>query len=201
MKICPPCGGQTDEDSQRVRSRCTALDSVHPQTRHSTGRFLLTSPIIFVFNQVFYSLPVHLKERVQTNTKSCRRFLLCFPTVLQPHLRTCSPDSCIRALCPLPSHVETLVVLQVPQVGEALPTLVTHELFLTRVDLLMGLQAVSLIEAAAACVAGEGFLPGVDPLVSVQVPRVAETFAARVTPEGFLSGVDHLTRRFKERQS
>lgn len=84
------------------------------------------------------------------------------------------------------------MVLQVPQVGEALTTLVTHELFLPGVDLLVGLQAVALVEAAPARVAAERLLPGVDTLVSVQVARVAETFPTRGATEGFLSSVDHL---------
>lgn len=92
------------------------------------------------------------------------------------------------------SDVETLVVLQVPQVGETLPTLVAHELFLPGVDLLVGLQAVALVEAASTRVAAERLLPRVDALVSVQVARVAETFPTRVAAERFLSRVHHLQR-------
>lgn len=94
----------------------------------------------------------------------------------------------------LTSDVETLVVLQVPQVRETLPTLVAHKLFLPGVYLLVGFQAVALVEAASTCVAGERLLPSVDPLVSVQVAHVAETFPTCVAAERFLSCVDHLWR-------
>lgn len=93
------------------------------------------------------------------------------------------------------SDIETLVVLQVPQVGETLATLVTHELFLPGVYLLVGLQAVALVEAASTRVAAERLFPGVDALVSVQVAGVAETFPACVAAERFLSCVHHLQRR------
>lgn len=86
------------------------------------------------------------------------------------------------------------MVLQVPQVGETLPTLVTHELLLAGVDLLVGFQAVALVEAASARVAGERLLPGVDALMSVQIAHVAEAFATRVAAERFFSRVDHLRR-------
>lgn len=59
------------------------------------------------------------------------------------------------------------MVFQVPQVGEALPTLVAHELFLPSVNLLVGFQAVSLVEAASTRVAGVRLLSRVDSLVSV----------------------------------
>lgn len=100
--------------------------------------------------------------------------------------------SSISCMADVHSDVETLVVLQVPQVGEAFPTLVAHVLFLTGVDLLVGLQAVALVEAASAYVTAERFLTCVDALVSVQVTCVAETFSTRVTAERFLSCVDHL---------
>lgn len=101
----------------------------------------------------------------------------------------------------LASDVETLVVLQVPQVGETLPTLVAHKLFLSGVYLLVGLQAVALIEAASTRVAAKRLLPSVDTLVSVQVARVAETFPTCVAAEGFLSCVHHLSREMlKERR-
>lgn len=87
------------------------------------------------------------------------------------------------------------MVLEVPQVGETLPTLVAHELFLPGVYLLVGLQAVALVEAASARVTAERLLAGVDTLVSVQVARVAETFPACVASERFLPCVDHLRRR------
>ena len=95
------------------------------------------------------------------------------------------------------SDVEALVVLQVPQVGEALPTLVTHELFLSGVYLLVGFQTVALVKAAAAGVAAERLLSRVDTLVSVQIARVAETFPACVAAERLLSCVDHLQKREK----
>lgn len=94
--------------------------------------------------------------------------------------------------CSLASDIETLVVLQVPQVGKTLSTLVAHELLLPGVYLLVGFQAVALVETASACIAAERLLPGVDTLVSVQIARVAETFPARVAAEGLLSCVDHL---------
>lgn len=94
----------------------------------------------------------------------------------------------------LTSDIETLVVLQVPQVRETLPTLVAHKLFLPGVYLLVGFQAVALVEATSTCVAGERLLPSVDPLVSVQVAHVAETFPTCVAAERFLSCVDHLWR-------
>lgn len=84
------------------------------------------------------------------------------------------------------------MVLQVPQVGEALSALVAHELFLPGVYLLVGFQAVALVEAASTHVAAERLLAGVDALVSVQVSRVAETFSTRVAAERFLSCVNHL---------
>lgn len=59
------------------------------------------------------------------------------------------------------------MVLQVPQVGEALAALVAHELFLPGVYLLVGLQAVALVKAASAGVAGVRLLSRVDALVSV----------------------------------
>lgn len=90
------------------------------------------------------------------------------------------------------SDVETLVVLQVPQVRETFSALVAHELLLPGVYLLVGFQAVALVEAASAGVAGERLLPGVDALVSVQVAHVAEAFPAGVAAERLLSGVDHL---------
>lgn len=92
----------------------------------------------------------------------------------------------------LTSDVETLVVLQVPQVRETFPALVAHKLFLPGVYLLVGFQAVALVEAASAGVAGERLLPGVDALVPVQVAHVAEAFPACVTAERLLSCVDHL---------
>lgn len=84
------------------------------------------------------------------------------------------------------------MVLQVPQVGKTLPTLVTHELLLPGVYLLVGFEAVALIEAASARIAAERLLAGVDTLVSVQIACVAETFPARVAAERFLSCVHHL---------
>ena len=99
------------------------------------------------------------------------------------------------------SDVEALVVLEVPEVGEALPTLVAHELFLPGVYLQVGLQAVALVEAASTRVTAERLLPRVDPLVTVQVARVAETFPACVAAERLFSGVDHLRRRERRSQS
>lgn len=90
------------------------------------------------------------------------------------------------------SDVEALVVLEVAQIGEALATLVAHELLLPGVDLLVSLQAVALVKAAAACLAAVGLLSRVDSLVTVQVASVAETLPTRVTGERFLSCVDHL---------
>lgn len=87
------------------------------------------------------------------------------------------------------------MVLQVPQVGETLPALVAHKLFLPSVYLLVGLKAVALVEAASTGVAAERLLPGVDTLVSVQVARVAETFPTCVAAERFLSCVNDLWRR------
>lgn len=87
------------------------------------------------------------------------------------------------------------MVLQVPQVGETLPTLVTNELFLPGVYLLVGFQAVALVKAASARVAGVRLLSRVDALMSVQVPDVAETLPAGVTAEWFLPSVHHLTER------
>lgn len=84
------------------------------------------------------------------------------------------------------------MVLQVPQVRETLPALVTHKLFLPGVYLLVGFKAVALVEASSTCVAGERFLPSVNTLVSVQVAHVAETFPTCVAAERFLSCVDHL---------
>lgn len=84
------------------------------------------------------------------------------------------------------------MLLQVPQVGEAIPTFVTHEGFLAGVGLLVGLQAVALVEAAAAHVAGVRFLSRVDPLVSAQVAGVAKTFSACAAAERFLSGMNDL---------
>lgn len=88
--------------------------------------------------------------------------------------------------------VETLMVLQVPQVGEAFPTLVTHELFLASVYLHVGLQAVALVKTASTRVTAERFLACVDTLVSVQVACVTETLPTCVAAEWFLSRVDHL---------
>lgn len=87
------------------------------------------------------------------------------------------------------------MVLQVPQVGETLPTLVTNELFLPGMYLLVGFQAVALVKAASACVAGVRLLPRVDTLMSVQVTDVAETLPTGVTAEWFLPRVDHLTEK------
>lgn len=87
------------------------------------------------------------------------------------------------------------MVLQVPQVGETLPTLVTDELFLPGMNLLVGFQAVALVEAASACVAGVRLLSRVDALMSVQVTDVAETLPTGVTAEGFLPCVDHLPEK------
>lgn len=98
-------------------------------------------------------------------------------------------------LCSLALDIETLVVLQVPQVGETLATLVAHELFLPGVYLLVGLQAVALVEAASTRVAAERLLSSVDALVSVQIACVAETLPTRVTAERFLTRVDHLQKR------
>lgn len=90
------------------------------------------------------------------------------------------------------SDVKTLVVLQVPQVGETLATLVANELFLPSMYLLVGFQGVALVEAASAGVAGVRLLSRVDTLVSVEVPDTAETLPAGVTAEWFLPRVDHL---------
>lgn len=87
------------------------------------------------------------------------------------------------------------MVLQVPQVGEALPALVTDELFLPGVYLLVGFQAVALVEAAPACVAGVRLLSRVDALMPVQVTDVAEALPTGVTAERFLPRVDHLTEK------
>lgn len=87
------------------------------------------------------------------------------------------------------------MVLQVPQVGETLPTLVTNELFLPGMYLLVGFQAVALVKAASACVAGVRLLSRVDALMSVQVTDVAETLPTGVTAEWFLPCVDHLTEK------
>jgi len=84
------------------------------------------------------------------------------------------------------------VVLEVPQVGEALATFVAHVLLLAAVDLQVGLQAVALVEAAAALLAAEGLLARVDALVAVQVARVAEALPARVAAERLLTRVDRL---------
>lgn len=59
------------------------------------------------------------------------------------------------------------MILQVPQIRETLPTLVTHELFLPSMYLLVGFQAVSLVKAASTCVTGVWLLSCVDTLVSV----------------------------------
>lgn len=84
------------------------------------------------------------------------------------------------------------MVFQVPQVGETLPALVAHELFLPGVDLLVGFQAVSLVEAASARVAGVRLLSRVDSLVPVEVADAAEALPARVAAERLLPRVDRL---------
>lgn len=87
------------------------------------------------------------------------------------------------------------MVFQVPQVGETLAALVTHELLLPGVNLLVRLQAVALVEAPPTRVTAERLLPRVDALVSVQVAGVAKAFPAGVAAERFLSCVDHLWQR------
>lgn len=92
------------------------------------------------------------------------------------------------------------MVLQVPQVGKTLPTLVAHELFLPGVNLLVGFQAVALVKAASTRVAAERLLPSVDTLVSVQVAGIAETFPTCVAAERFFSCVDNLWRRMLKKK-
>lgn len=88
--------------------------------------------------------------------------------------------------------MDTLVLLQAPRVGEALPTPVTCVWFFASVDLLVGLQAAALVEAATAHVAAVWLLSRVDQPVSAQVGIVVEMFSAGAAAERFLSSVHHL---------
>lgn len=90
------------------------------------------------------------------------------------------------------SDIETLVIPQVPSVGETLAALVAHVRLLASVYLHVGFQAVALVETAIAYAAGERLLSRVDALVSVQVAQVVERLPACFTAKRFLPCVNKL---------
>lgn len=72
-------------------------------------------------------------------------------------------------------------LLMCPQVADPskpLPTLVTAERFLPRVNSLVLLQVSSLREAFSAGFTAKRFLPGVDSLVGLQIGQTGESLAA-----------------------
>lgn len=88
------------------------------------------------------------------------------------------------------ARVDELVVLEVLQAAQALPTDGAHVGLLPRVRAPVLAQAVQVPEAVPALGAGVRFLARVNAQVRFQRPRLAEAAAADSARIGLLSGVD-----------